>query len=128
MANNPTKPNVVYIFPLKKLQGIHPGKIPAVWVVNLEGDGTDKEEGAKSDNPKGIECMTEEFIVHLAKAAKEAQQDEKCCYHCSSLEHFIFECPLVKASRTSFILFNEAIWGKHSEEDTALYKTTATTV
>ena len=35
----------------------------------------------------------------LARAVKEAQQDEKCCYHCSSLEHFIHECLLVKASR-----------------------------
>ena len=25
---------------------------------------------------------------------KEAQQDEKCCYHCSSIEHFIHECLL----------------------------------
>ena len=67
----------------------------------MDEDSTDKEEGAKSDDPKGIECMTEEFIVHLARAVKEAQQDEKCCYHCRSLEHFICKCPLVKAPGTA---------------------------
>ena len=25
--------------------------------------------------------------------------DEKCCYHCSSLEHFIHNCPLMKTAR-----------------------------
>ena len=67
----------------------------------LEEDGSDKEESAESDNPHGIKGVTEEFIVHLAWAVKEAQQDEKCCYHCSSPEHFICECLLVKASRTA---------------------------
>ena len=38
--------------------------------------------------------------IHSARAVKEAQQEEKCCYHCSSPEHFIHNCPLVKASRT----------------------------
>ena len=69
--------------------------------MHLEEDGTDKEEGAKIDNPNGIKGMTKEFIVHLAWVVKEAQQDEKCCYHCSSLEHYICKCPLVKASRTA---------------------------
>ena len=30
---------------------------------------------------------------------KMPQADEKCCYHCSSQEHFICNCPLVKTSR-----------------------------
>ena len=25
--------------------------------------------------------------------------DEKCCYHCSSSEHFIRNCPLMKMAR-----------------------------
>ena len=25
--------------------------------------------------------------------------DEKCCYHCSSPEHFIHNCPLMKTAR-----------------------------
>ena len=48
----------------------------------------------------GIKGITEEFIVCLARVVKDAQQEEKCCYHCSSLNHFIRDCPLVAASRT----------------------------
>ena len=70
-------------------------------MAHLEEDGGDKEESAESDDPNGINGVTEEFIVCLAWAVREAQQDEKHCYHCSSLEHFICKCPLVKASRTA---------------------------
>ena len=51
-------------------------------------------------DPNGIEGVTEELIVHLTRAVKDAQQEEKCSYHCNSLEHFIHECSLVKAPRT----------------------------
>ena len=70
-------------------------------MAHLEQDSADKEESAESDNPDGIKGVTEEFIVCLARAVMEAQQDEKHCYHCSSPEHFICECLLVKASRTA---------------------------
>ena len=59
------------------------------------GDG--KDPG--SDDPGGIEGVTEEFMVQLARAVKDAQADEKHCYHCSSPEHFTHNCPLVKTSR-----------------------------
>ena len=86
-------------FPLQKLKGTQPTKTPAVWVAHLEEKSTDKEEGAESEDPDGIKGITMEFIVHLARAVKDAQEEEKCCYHCSSLEHFIRDCPLVKTSR-----------------------------
>ena len=70
-------------------------------MAHLEQDNADKKESAKSDD---IEGMMEEFIVHLAWAVKEVQQDEKLCYHCSSLEHFICKCLLVKAFRTAIHL------------------------
>ena len=35
-------------------------------------------------------------MVCLVRAVKDAQADEECCYHCSSLEHFICNCLLVK--------------------------------
>ena len=35
----------------------------------------------------------------FARAVKDAQQDEKHCYHCSSPYHFIRDCPLVKLAR-----------------------------
>ena len=41
----------------------------------------------------------EEFMVCLARTVKDAQADEKCCYHCSSPECFIHNCLLVKTSR-----------------------------
>ena len=71
-----------------------------MWVAHLEEGSTDKEEGAKSEDPDGIKGVTKEFIVCLAQAVNEGQQKEKCCYHCSSPGHFICNCPLVKASRT----------------------------
>ena len=68
----------------------HPAyQAPAVWVAHLEEESTNKEEGTESENPNGIKGINEEFIVHLARAVKDAQQEEKCCYHCSSSEHFI---------------------------------------
>ena len=100
-ASNTGKPKVVSSFLLQKLKGIQPTRTPAVWVVHLEEEGTDKEGGTESEDPNDIEGVTEEFIVHLARAVKDAQQEEKHCYHCSSPEHFICECPLVKAFRTA---------------------------
>ena len=55
----------------------------------LEEEDTDKEECTDSKDPDGIDGVIDEFIVCLARAMKDAQQEEKCCYHCSSLEHFI---------------------------------------
>ena len=70
-----------------------------MWVADLEEESTDKEESAESKDLDGIKGITEEFIMHLARAVKYAQQEEKHCYHCSSLEHFIRDFLLVKASR-----------------------------
>ena len=98
-ADSTSKPKAMSFVPLQKLKGTQPCRTPAVWVVHLEEDSTYKEEGAKGEDPNGIEGVTEESIVHLAQAVKEDQQ-EKHCYHCSSPEHFICDCPLVKASRT----------------------------
>ena len=72
------------VFPLWKLKGTQPTRTPAVWVVHLEEEDADKEGGAESEEPNGIEGVTEEFIVHLTMAVKYAQQEEKHCYHCSS--------------------------------------------
>ena len=99
-ANRTTKPKVMSFFPLQKLKGTQPARTPGVWVAHFEEESTNKEEGAESEDPDGIDVLTEEFIVHLARAVKNAQQEEKCCYHHGSPEHFICKCPLVKASRT----------------------------
>ena len=87
-------------FPLSKLKGNQPlPEKPAVCLAHLEeehvGDGEDQE----SDDPGGIEGVTEDIMVQLASTVKDAQADEKHFYHCSSPEHFICNCPLVKTSR-----------------------------
>ena len=45
-----------------------------------------------------------QFMVCLAQAMKDAQVQEKPYYHCSSPEHFIHDCPLVRASKENMQL------------------------
>ena len=94
-----SKPKVMSIFPLQNVKGTQPTKTSAVQVAHLVEESTDKEEGAERKDPNGIKGVTKEFIVHLARAVKDTQQEEKHCYHCSSQEHFIRDCLLAKASR-----------------------------
>ena len=61
-------------------------------MAHLEERSTDKEEGIHGEDPDGIKGVTEEFIVHLARAVKNAQQMKKQCYHCDSPDHFICNC------------------------------------
>ena len=98
-ADSPAKPKVMSFFPLRELKGNHPTKTPAVWLAHLEEQATDDKEGTDSEDPDGLDGVTEEFMVHLARAVRNAQQEKKCCYHCSSQDHFIRDCPLVKLAR-----------------------------
>ena len=99
-TNNPPKPRTTSFFPLRKLKGNQPLlKNPAVDLAHLEEEDTSDDEDQGSDDSSRTEGVTEEFMVHLTRAAKDTQADEKCSYHCSSLEHFICNCPLVKTSR-----------------------------
>ena len=99
-TDGPSKPRATSFFPLRKLKGNQLfTKKPAMHLTQLEEEGADDGEDPESDNPDGIEGVTEEFMVRLARAVKDAQADEKCCYHCSSLEHFICNCPLMEATR-----------------------------
>ena len=68
-------------------------------LAHLEEEDVGNDENPESDDPSGIEGVTEEFMAHLARDMKDTQTDEKHCYHCSSLKHFICNCPLVKTSR-----------------------------
>ena len=100
MTDNPPKPRTTSFFSLKKLKGNQPIlKKPAVHLAHLEEEDASNDEDQESDDPSRIKGVTEEFMVCLARAVKDAQVDEKSCYHCSSLEHFIRNCPLIKASR-----------------------------
>ena len=99
-ADGPSKPRTTSFFPLRKLKGNQPfPKKPTIWLVQLEEEDADNGEDPESDDPDGIEGVTEEFMVLLARVVKDAQTDEKHCYHCSSPEHFIHNCPLMKTTR-----------------------------
>ena len=69
---------------MRKLKGNQPTKTPAVQLVHLEEEAPDDEEGTDSEDPDGLDGITEEFMVHLARAMKDAHQDKKHCYYCCS--------------------------------------------
>ena len=99
-ADGPSKPRTTSFFPLRKLKGNQPlSKKPTICLAQLEEEEADNGKDPESDDPDGIEGVTEEFMVWLARVVKDAQADEKCCYHCSSPEHFIRNCLLMKTTR-----------------------------
>ena len=99
-TNTPPKPRATSFFPLGKLKGNQPiPKMSAMHLAHLEEEETGGDEDQETDDPGRIKGVMEEFMVCLARAAKDAQADEKHCYHCSSMEHFIHNCPLIKTSR-----------------------------
>ena len=83
-------------FPVKKLKGDQPtSKMPVVQLVHLEEEDARRNGDEESNNLGGNEGVTGEFMVYLTRAVKDAQAEEKCCYHCSSPEHFICNCLLI---------------------------------
>ena len=97
---NTAKPRMTSFFPLQKLNGTSQHlKTPTVDLAYLEEESAEKDKEVESKDPDGIDGVMEEFMVCLARAMRDAQVEEKCCYHCSSLEHFIHDCPLVRALR-----------------------------
>ena len=85
---------------MRKLKGNQPlHKKTAIPLAQLEEEDADDGEDLENDDPGGIEGVMEEFMVRLSGAVKDAQMDKKHCYHCSSPEHFIHNCLLVKTTR-----------------------------
>ena len=85
---------------MRKLKGNQPfSKKPAIWLAQLEEEDADDGEDPESDDPDGIKGVMEEFMVQLSRAVKDTQMDEKCYYHCSSPEHVIHNCLLMKTTR-----------------------------
>ena len=88
------------LLPPAELKGNQPTpKTLAVHLVHLEEEGTRRDKDRGNDVSDRIDGVTEEFMVHLARAVKDAQTEEKHCYHCSSPEHFIHKCLLMKTLR-----------------------------
>ena len=99
-TDGPSKPRTTSFSSLRKLKGSQPfPKKPAICLAQLEEEDANDGEDLESDDPDGIEGVTEEFMVQLARAVKDAQMDERHCYHCSSPEHFIRNCLLMKTAR-----------------------------
>ena len=100
MIDNTTKPKTTSFFPLQKLKGNQPvPKTTTMHLAHMEGESIKREEEDETEDPDSIDGVTKEFMVCLVWMMKDAQVEEKCCYHCSSPEHFICNCPLVKASK-----------------------------
>ena len=73
-ADGPPKPRTTSFFPLRKLKGNQPLlEKPAVHLAHLEEEDTGNVEDPLSDDPGRIKGVTEEFMVHLARAVKDAQ-------------------------------------------------------
>ena len=99
-ADGPSKPRTTSFFPLRKLKGNQSfPKKPTIQLVQLEEEDADDGEDQENDDPDGIKGVMEEFMVWLARAVKDAQTDDKHCYHCSNPEHFICNCLLMKTAR-----------------------------
>ena len=100
VVDNATKPKTTSFFPLWKLKGNQPiPKMATVHLAHLEEKSTKRDEKVKGEDLDSINGVTEEFMVCLTRAVKDAKVEEKCCYHCSSPKHFIHDCSLVRALR-----------------------------
>ena len=72
-TDNPPRPRTTSFFPLRKLRGSQPLlKMPALCLAHLEEEDTSNDEDQESDNSIRIKGVTEEFMVHLARAVKDA--------------------------------------------------------
>ena len=73
-------------------------------LAHLKGESAERDKEVESEDPDSINGVMEEFMVHLARAMKDAQVEKKHCYHCSSPEYFIRDSMLVRASRENMQL------------------------
>ena len=118
-VNGLSKLRTTSFFPLRKLKGNQPlTKKPTIHLAHLEEEDADDGKDPESDKPGGIEGVTEAFLVQLGRAVKDAQAEEKHCYHWSSPKHFIHNFPLMKATRDKKQL--------NGKEQTAMMKGTWT--
>ena len=71
-AASTSKPKAMSFFPLWKFKGSQSPVTPSGQVAHLEEKSTNWEEDAEGEDLDGIKAVTEEFIVHLARAVKDA--------------------------------------------------------
>ena len=83
VTDNTAKLKTTSFFPLWKLKGSQlVSKMAPMCLVHLEEESTKRDEEMEIKDPEGIDGVTEEFMVCLAWAVKDAQVEEKHCYHC----------------------------------------------
>ena len=75
----------------------------AMCLAHLEEESAKRDEEVEIEDPDSINRVTEEFMMHLTWAVKDAQVEEKHCYNCSSPKHFIHDCPLVRTLRENVV-------------------------
>ena len=64
MTDGPSKPRTTSFFPLRKLKGNQPLSMkPTIHLAQLEEEDTDDGEDLESDDPDGLEGVTEESMV-----------------------------------------------------------------
>ena len=94
VIDNTAKCKTTSFFPLQKLKGKQPvSKMGTLCLVHLEEESAKRDEEVEIEDPDSIDGVMEQFMVHLARALKDAQVEEKHSYHCSSPKHFIHNCP-----------------------------------
>ena len=126
VTNNTPKQCPTSFFPLQKLKGNKSTpKAQAMHLVHLEEEGTGRDEDEGSDGSDRIKVVTEEFMVCLARAVMNTQTEEKHHFHCSSQEHFICNCPLMKILREKLQINGKE--GTASKKGAWTPPTTATT-
>ena len=105
VIDNTTKPKTTSFFPLQKLKGNQPvSKMATLHLAHLEEESDQEGGGRRFKDLDGIDGVTEQFMVHLVWAVKDAQVEEKHWYHFSNPKHFIHNCPLVRTSRVNMQL------------------------
>ena len=72
-TDNAPKLQATSFFPLRKLKSNQStSKTAAVHLAHLEKEDAGKDEDKESNDLGGIEGVTKEFMVHLARAVKDA--------------------------------------------------------
>ena len=105
VIDNTAKSKTTSFFPLQKLKGNQPvPKMATVHLAHLEEESAKRDKEVESKDPDSMDGVMEEFMVCLVWAMKDTQVEEKHCYDCSSPEHFIHNCPLVRALRENMQL------------------------
>ena len=99
-TDNTPKTAATSFLPLQKLKGNQCApKAPIVQWHTWKKKALEEMRMKGVKIPMELRGVTEEFMAHLVRAVKDTQTEEKHCYHCSSMEHFIDNCLLMKTLR-----------------------------